>query len=436
MFPQLRPDTPRTVRIVPSTCFLFISLLFSTTVSSQPGPRILHAGLNCILAGENVILEALVEPPDELITIKAYFRADIYALFYYVEMTQVGAVYQAVLPKPSPQISGVIYYLEAVDSAFNSARTAEFHPEVVVDQSSCRETNPMPPAYFEGPANITVGATGEGASFPPGFLTEGIVGTIAATGRVVASGGAGAGTALAVAAAGGAAVGVGLLVRGGDSTTTTSVGSPGGGTSPATTSAPATTTSPAGSIAMACFATSPDPPTIPVGGTVRFDASCTQPDRTGIATYAWNFNDGRGNRDGRVISRVYNNEGVFPADLTVTSLDGATDRISRDVRVEAAQPPPPPGGGGPGPPTTADVQVTMSSSPAAANVPVGSTVTYTITVQNNGPLTANAVSFNHSLTGGINVGSYAGSVSGGFSTCTFTPPTEHVNNIETLASCI
>lgn len=216
MFPQLRPDTPRAVRKVSSTCFLFISLLFSATVWSQPGPRILHAGLNCILAGENVILEALVEPPDELITIKAYFRADVYTLFYYVEMTQVGDVYQAVLPKPSPQIPGVIYYLEAVDSAFNSARTAEFHPEVVVDQSSCRETNPTPPAYFEGPANITVGATGEGASFPPGFLTEGIVGTIAATGRVVATGGAGVGTAVAVAAAGGAAVGVGLLATGGD----------------------------------------------------------------------------------------------------------------------------------------------------------------------------------------------------------------------------
>ena len=80
---------------------------------------------------------------------------------------------------------------------------------------------------------------------------------------------------------------------------------------------------------MACFDTNPDPPTIPVGGTVRFDASCTQPYRTGIATYAWNFNDGRGNRDGRVVSRVYNTEGVFPADLTVTSLDGATDRVSR-----------------------------------------------------------------------------------------------------------
>ena len=255
-------------------------------------------------------------------------------------------------------------------------------------------------------------------------MTEGIVGTIAATGRVVATGGAGAGTALAVAAAGGGAVGVGLLVTGGDgSTTTTSVGSPGGGTSPVTTSAPATTTSPAGSIVMACFDTNRDPPTIPVGGTVRFDASCTQPDRAGIATYAWNFNDGRGNREGRVVSRLYNNEGVFPADLTVASLDGGTDRISREVRVEGTQPPP--GGGGPGPTTTADVEVLMSGP---ANTPVNGTATYVITVRNNGPLTANSVSFNHSLSGGIILPTYTGLVSGGFSTCTFTPPNASCSN--------
>jgi uncharacterized repeat protein (TIGR01451 family) len=392
MFPQHRPHTPGVLRRLPlsSACLLVVGLLWSSTVWSQPGPRILHDGLSCILAGEHVILEALVEPPDELITIKAYFRADVYSLYYYVEMTRVGDVYQAVLPKPSSEISGVVYYLEAIDSAFNSVRTEEFHPEVVVDASSCRERNPTPPAYFDGPANITVGATGEGASFPPGFLTEGIVGTITAAGRVAASGG-GVGTAVALAAAGGAAVGVGVLVSGGnDDTTTSSIGTPGGGTtSVTTTTVGPTTTSPGGSAVVACFDTSPDPPTIPVGGSVRFDASCTQPDRDAIATYFWRFNDGRGDREGRVINRVYNDEGVFPAELTVTTLDGTTDRISHDVRVEATAPPPP-GGGGPG-----NVVTISKGGPAAANV--GVQFSYTIVVSNTGASAATGVSMSDAI---------------------------------------
>ena len=378
MFLRPRPDTARTVRKAPLTCFLFISLLFSTTVSSQPGPRILHTGLNCIVAGENVILEAIVEPLDELIKIKTYFRADISALFYYVEMTRVGDVYQAILPKPSTQISEVIYYLEAVDSAFNSARTTDFHPEVVDNQFSCSQANQAPPAYFKGSANITVGATGKGASFPPGFLTEGIVRTIDATGRVVASGGASTGTALAVAVAGGTAVGVGLLVTGNDNITTTSAVSSGGGTSSATTSTPATTMSPAASIAIACFDTNPDPPTIPVGGTVQFNASCTQPDRTEIATYAWSFSDGRGDREGRVVTRLFSSEGIFTADLTVTTLDGATDRIWRDIRVVKTQLPPTTTGA-----ESADLEISSIGSPGTAMI--GTNATYTINYQNNGP---------------------------------------------------
>jgi uncharacterized repeat protein (TIGR01451 family) len=154
---------------------------------------------------------------------------------------------------------------------------------------------------------------------------------------------------------------------------------------------------------------------------VRFDASCSQP-RDGIASYVWDFNDGREGREGRVITRQYTSPGVFPAELVVTDQVGNQDRTSKEVRVVDA-PAPPPGGGTPGPPNTADIQVSMSGP---SNVAVGGTATYVVRVQNNGPLTANGISFNHSIAGSFT--NYSGSVTGGFSSCTFTPPTVSCSN--------
>jgi uncharacterized repeat protein (TIGR01451 family) len=319
----------------------------------------------------------------------------------------------------------VVYYLEAVDRAFNSFRTEEFHPRVVPDAADCREDEERP-AYVEGPTSITVGATAAGATLPPGFLTEGITGTIAAAGR--AAGGNGA-TLIGIGAAAGAAVGVGILVGGDSDATTTTAPSVGGVTTtiPVTTSIPSTTSvAPSAGPLVACFDTSPNPPKISVGETVRFDASCSRP-RDEIASYTWDFNDGRDGREGRVINRQYTSPGVFPAELIVTNQAGNQARTSMEVRVEQA-PAPPPGGGTPGPPNTADVQVSMSGP---SNVAVGGTATYVVRVQNNGPLTANGISFNHSIAGSFS--NYAGSVTGGFSSCTFTPPTVSCSNASMAA---
>ena len=166
-------------------------------------------------------LKALVNPTDGLTTVKAYFRANLYPQFFYVEMVLAGDVYQGVLPKPSPEITGLHYYLEAMDSSFNSVRTAEYTPEVVSNETSCREQNPTPAAYLDGAGAITVGSTGGGSAMPSGFLSEGIAATIPAIGRT--TGGSGLLIGGGVAAAG-AAVGVGVLVAGGENSTTTNPG--------------------------------------------------------------------------------------------------------------------------------------------------------------------------------------------------------------------
>jgi len=388
--------------------------------SAQIAPRILHEGLGCIVAGQHAAIEALVEPADDLVTVKVYFRAEIYPAFFYVEAVPSAERYRAVLPRPTRDVASVVYYLEAVDRAFNSFRTEEFRPRVVLDSADCEEDETRP-AYVEGPADITVGATTSGATFPPGFLTEGIVGTISAAGR--AAGGSTA-TVIGIGAAAGAAVGVGILVGSGSDADTTTIPAGGGVTStiPVTTSIPLTTSVPPSTPVVACFDTAPNPPMIPVGETVRFDASCSEP-RDQIASYDWDFNDGRDGREGRVVTRQYTSPGVFPAELTVTTQAGNQQRTSKEVRVEEAPAPPPGGGGAPGPPSTADIQVSMNGP---LNVAVGATATYVIRLHNNGPLTANGISFNHSIAGAFT--GYSGSVTGGFSSCTFTPPTVACSN--------
>ncbi len=359
-------------------------LVLAGTLPSQAAqntPRIAHQGIGCIVAGRHAVVEALVEPAGELVSVKVYFRADVYPAFFFVEAAPVGDRYQAVLPRPTRDVSGVVYYLEAVDRAFSSFRTEEFRPRVVLAESDCEEDEPRP-AYVEGPGEIIVGGTEAGSSFPPGFLTEGIVGAIAA-------GRAGASTAvLGVGAAVGAAAGVGVLVTGGSdaNTTTIPIGSGVTTTAPVATSTLPTTSIPSSSgSVVACFDTSPNPPTIPIGETVRFDASCSQP-RDQIATYAWDFNDGREGRDGRVVTRQYASPGVFPVVLVVTDGSGTQARTEKEVRVNQASGGP--GGPAPGPgptttvPGTADLSVTGLSSPAPRrNIEVN----YTVNYRNAGP---------------------------------------------------
>ena len=397
MGPQ--PSPPRSRGYLHAVLPLFVILsLRAPFTEAQTGPRIQHEGMRCILSGEHLILEAVVEPRDGVTTVKAYFRANLYTQFFYVEMIPSDDVYQGVLPKPSSEITGLHYYLEAMDSSFNSARTAEYTPQVVSNEESCRERNPTPAAYLDGAGAITVGSTTSGPAIPSGFLSEGIAGTIPAVGRTT-----GGGNGLLIggaAAAAGAAVGAGVLVAGGDdpaATSTTTI------TTAATTSVPAATTTPPSGSVMACFETSPSPPRIGVGGSVRFDASCTEPPLEEIRSYAWDFNDGRGEREGRVVNRVYNNPGSFGAVLTVTTLAGEKDTFEMDVVVEEGPLLPGGGGGPPGPTTTvpgptttvpgsADLQITSFTGPGA--ISSGVNVTYTINYASSGPDFDPSVSIN------------------------------------------
>ena len=214
---------------------------------AQRDPVIGHQADDCWPEDQFPELAAKIQPGEEILKAKVYFRSDKYPDFYYVEMAAKPSAedFLAILPKPGPETERVIYYLEAIDSTFNGARTEEYDPEV---EDPCKRRDPA--AYTGTDPGIVVGATKAGAAaVPPGFQAAGIVGFITAAGVGTAAGsGLGIGTAVAVAGVAAGAAGA-VVVAGGEATTTIppTAGPPsttsvltGGATT--TTVAPATTT--------------------------------------------------------------------------------------------------------------------------------------------------------------------------------------------------
>ena len=191
---------------------LLVMLGLGVPARAQTTPDISHDPLDCTGVGEYPVIDAAIRPGKDIRTAKVYFRADNYPKFYWVEMVIHENKFVSILPKPGPGTARIIYYIEAVDVAFNNAVDLEHDPEV---REKC---NDRPGAYLPGEEpGIIVGATEAGASaLPPGFETAGIIGTIATTGVVTSGigGGAGIGTAVAIGAAAAGAGGVFVVATG------------------------------------------------------------------------------------------------------------------------------------------------------------------------------------------------------------------------------
>lgn len=334
-------------------------------------PRIEHEDVNCLSPERFTELVASIQPPEQVRSAKLYFRSAFYPEFYFVEMTASPAGFQAVLPLPTKDTTRVVYYIEAVDVSFQTARSQDY--EVTIE-SGCR---PGPGGlFFPGSdPGIVIGATRAGAvALPAGFQATGVGGFITAAGGAAAAGG-GIGTGLAIGAAAGAAAGVGVIVATGgeDSGTngpggsvppggvTTTANAEGGGTTSSTTTAPAgsgsTTTSPSGPgpSSTTTVPPAPTPPTTTAPVTlnacfrwealgncmVRFE-SCSTP-TSEIQRYEWrmlgppvpeppasesftfDFNADPRCRDQMEFNR--------PVRLTVYDAAGASDSTQENVRI-------------------------------------------------------------------------------------------------------
>jgi hypothetical protein len=184
-----------------------------------------HPGIECLTHDYYPRVDAGIRPGDKVQTSRVYFRSDKYPDFYYIEMTKEHPTiddFQGILPKPGPETERIIYYLESVDTIFDSLQTPEYAPEVI-DADECRRRGA--PAWLEGDPSIVVGATTPGAAaIPPGFQAMGITGFINSLGVLstigggVAAGGAAGSTlgAILVVGGGAAAAATGVVIATGD----------------------------------------------------------------------------------------------------------------------------------------------------------------------------------------------------------------------------
>jgi hypothetical protein len=178
-----------------------------------------HSGLTCIIRDQFPQMTAGVSPEEQFQSGRVYFRAAQEEEFYYYVMMQgEGSSRYAILPKPAPQTTEIVYYIEGVGVDYNPVILPTHQPEVT-DEETCRRREPEA-AYFPGTnPGITVGATVAGASaFPPSFLADGITSFISSAGVItsVATAGAVAGglgtTGLVLVIAGATAGGIGIVL--------------------------------------------------------------------------------------------------------------------------------------------------------------------------------------------------------------------------------
>ncbi len=330
-------------------CLLLLSLLGSAAPNFAQEPVVQHQALECLPNNQFPQLDAAIQPGAEVQTAKVYFRSQAYPDFYYVLMKRPEAaasldLFQAILPKPSPDTARVVYYIEAVNRAYQSGRSGENTSQVSSDED-CRRRDPAAAFFTGGRPGIVVGATRVGAaSLPPGFQAAGIVSFISAVGAASATGGGiGTGTAALIGAGAAAAVGGAVAVGGGGGSSTTTTVSAATTTSTTTTTvAPTTSTTSVpvfNEAPRACFTFNPDPPIIDEGESVTFDASCSVGDRTlredTVESYDWDFGDGQAGR-GRRVTHTYPRVGFYVVKLTVTDQGGRQDTATVNVHVEGS----------------------------------------------------------------------------------------------------
>jgi hypothetical protein len=275
------------------------------------------------------VVGAETSPQTAFQTARVYFRSNVFAVFYYVDMARTAGAFYAVLPKPEPTSDSVVYYIEAYDARAGAIRTPDYEAFVMSDAESCRSQDLDFAVHSGDNPRIVLGSESPGVpATPPGFLEDGIVDSLIPPGPSAGGGGVGKKTWIALGSAAAAVSGVAMLAGG--STSEPEVTEP----PVPTPSTPPVTSVP---VAVACFDTLPNPPIISVGERITLDGRCSQP--AGALSYSWDLGDGR-TREGPFIEPAYNSPGSFPVELVVRMESDAsmTDRIVKwiDVRDRGA----------------------------------------------------------------------------------------------------
>ena len=323
--------------------FLLLALIPAGALA-QPIPEInLDPAIECWYHSEFPMLTALVDPSEEIVNSRLYFRCSLYQDYYFVDLKIDGGALTAVAPQAEESCPRVHYYVEAVTRDFTSARTPERVAEVT-SHTECRRRHPAA-AYFRGEdPQILLGSTAAGPELAPGFKNLGVGAFMSATGSITAAGSSGGSSAAVIAgvAAGGGAAGVGVLVAGGSTDSTTSqpaaitVAPPPPAPPPPVTVAPP---SPPAQEVKACVRFEPIDAIVDANELLKIDGRCSE-GGDGL-TYRYDLGDGRVKEGQAFITVVYSTPGTYKLTLTVsraaTTLISAVrpdeDTITRTVRV-------------------------------------------------------------------------------------------------------
>jgi hypothetical protein len=172
--------------------------------SLQTALTIDHEAVGCVLAEKHPRLQARFDPAAEVARARVYFRAAGTGPWYWAEMAIEAGIGSGVLPKPKRSTARIEYYVEAIDKAFATTRTAERTAAVVDGPAACRKELPL--AAATSSARVVVGAAPGAPAVPAGFLKTGLL-----------AAGHGVSTAVILGiVGGGAAIGGTALVLGGD----------------------------------------------------------------------------------------------------------------------------------------------------------------------------------------------------------------------------
>ena len=170
--------------------------------------------IECLVAGEYPLFQALINPSDAVARARVFFHPGTTEDWFFVEMTQVDVAYQGQpgfegkLPRVRIEASPVSYYIQATTTNFVDSQTQEVKAIVVNDKLECGALIAAP-LGTPGPVQVFSASTGAVIT-PAGFAAGGLL------------------TAGAVAAVigGAAAVGIGAVVVPGPEPTPTPTPTP------------------------------------------------------------------------------------------------------------------------------------------------------------------------------------------------------------------
>ena len=184
------------------------------TVTPSPLLTIDHVGLECITRDAFAQLDTEILRQLDVAFALLYFRAAQHPDFYSLDLRASGGEFQTFFPRPLPETTEIVYYVEATDKSGSVVQTDEFTAPVL-SVEECRDKDPAAVFFTGGNPAITVGSTIPGAAAQPaGFMTTGIASYVSTSGAVVAATAGGLSTTqtiLIIAAAAGAVTAIILV---------------------------------------------------------------------------------------------------------------------------------------------------------------------------------------------------------------------------------